>query len=251
MCTIDMDFDKDGFEEIKSGIFFYPREDRGFDRNTTIYRYVNVEYFLPILNNELFVPARRMFSDLHEHGKHYNPFCYRMMPVGDNPERYRRIFSREQAKRENSRWWLTLCFTMSSPDNYFFWRTYTTDGYGVCYRTTVGQLLDSIKCDDYEIYVGKIKYCDREYSGHNINEYAFYKTKAYEDENELRFYFKPKNGVIKQSETFEIDAQSMISEIILSPFLDPNVRQDVMKLFKGYYSDYAQRISQSKIIETL
>lgn len=252
MCNLNpVRFNQEEFEEVRRGVFFYPKSKREFDWDTPIYRYVDFEYFLPIMEGILYVPTRTMFKDLHEQGQHYNPFIYCLKPVGDNEVDYRDIFNNEKVKRENSRNWLTLCFTLSSPDNYFFWRTYTTKGYGVCFKTTLGRLLDSIVMNDYDVYVGKMYYSDTEYSGHNINGYAYGKTAAYKDENELRLYFMPKDGGVKNSEIFEIDAQNMISEIILSPFVNGNVRKYVMKLFRECFSTYAPIIHWSKIIEKI
>lgn len=250
--------DKNQCKEIRKDVFLYG-DDSDITLDTKICRYMNFEHLVTILKGRLYVPMKKKFSDLHESGHHYNEFIYRLKPVGDSSEKYEKIFDDEKEKRVGSQYWLTLCFTTDVREDYFFWRTYTNGKCGVRITTTIKQFLDSLSFDGYELFIGKMKYVDCECPSHNVNQYAFWKTDAYKNESELRIYFQPKQqdlieehsemAAAKDHVTFRIDAENMVTKIILTPFFPKELRGCVSEMINTKLSNYEEITSWSRIME--
>lgn len=250
--------DKNQCKEIRKDVFLYG-DDSDKILDTKICRYMNFKHLVPILKGRLYVPMKKKFSDLHESGHHYNEFIYRLKPVEDSLEKYEKIFEAEKEKRVGSQYWLTLCFTTDVREDYFFWRTYTNEKCGVRITTTIQQFLDSLSFDDYELFIGKMKYFGYECPSHNVNQYAFWKTDSYKNESELRIYFQPKQqdlieehsemAAAKDHVTFRIDAENMVTEIILSPFFPKELRGYVSEMINTKFSNYKKITYWSRIME--
>ena len=200
---------------------------------------------------------RREFTDLHEHGKNYNPFIAHITVAGEKiTPQYEMIWKEEKERKELISYWHTLCFTLDTDDNYFFWKTYTNIHWGIRFKTTIQKFIESINFSGYELYIGKIKYVSdkTEPICYDVNQYVFSKINSYKDEKKLRIYFLPKtqeNQTLEQTVSLflKITPEKMIEKLWLSPFMPTIIRSCVRDLFNLINPKIAENIEISRIIE--
>ena len=96
------------------------------------------------------------------------------------------------------------------------WKNYTTK-IGVRIKSNINNFVASIDTDKYTIVCGVISYDG--YISKPFEECIFSKEQYYKDEDEVRFYFLESNNKTISGESIPVFPDTMIDEIILSPFI--------------------------------
>ncbi|MCM1031334.1 MAG: hypothetical protein NC410_07860 [Oscillibacter sp.] len=248
----NLSLDKKLFSEIQPDVFLHQGVKESI-LTDPIFKYQNIAFFYQLLKGEIYIPIRKEFSDLHEHGECYNPWGDHFLPVDQEaiPADKAR-WAEEEAKRKSVSFWNALCFTTDPDENYFFWSTYTSKCFGIRFQTTIQKLIESIQFAGYELYIGKIEYSpnDIEPRCYKIEEYAFSKIKAYKDEKELRIYFLPKQQDNPSSLLLDITPEKMIEKFWLSPFMPSYLYSFSKKFIDTIKPKIISKLEHSKLIES-
>lgn len=170
--------------------------------NTTICRYMDLDKFLPLLEGHFYVPRKLNFPDSGESGKIPPKFWFGFSCVNEKWERQSEMVSKRQERRNRyikslleSRLLLTSCWIIDNGEDYLMWNSYARK-LGVCLRTTIADLMYSLDYDKENylpicspIFYEKINYNE------DFLESMFKKEPYYQSENEVRFYFVPKDSI--------------------------------------------------------
>jgi len=245
--------------------------------DTRICRYMGFDAFLQLLEGSLFVPRKNLFLDARESGKILNQWRFACSFFEENGEETFRKVNEEQSEIDKyienlrkSKYLLTSCWTVDNGEDYLMWMSYAPT-IGVCVRTTIGDLLNSIEYDKYDY----IPICSPMLYGNvskrkSFLESVFTKDKYYKSEREMRIYFVPKseinnfnldsitnsdiesiliNSLVKEKEMCELktrqsvpykyfDVQAnFIKSIILSPRIKSGTISYFRKLLRKQYKN--------------
>lgn len=172
-------------------------------KETPICRYMGFDVFLQILSGKFFVPRKMRFLDARESGKISMKYRFAFGSANENDKEQIDTLDEDRQCQINqyienliqSKYLLTSCWTIDNGEDYLMWKSYTTD-IGVCVRTTINDLLESI---DYE-KESYVPICSPMIYG-NVSiqkeflESVFTKDKYYISEKEIRIYFVPKSNL--------------------------------------------------------
>lgn len=213
--------------------FLINKSVKGFNNDTKIYRYMDFDSFLQILDRKLYVSAKKQFSDCYDAGtkvplkdifKNFVKVC------GDKEvaqKNYTSIELMEMFKKSQN--YLASCWTFNK-DDILMWQAYTHGNCGICIESSVGNViaaLDSNAMKPYLICCSPMYY-DGYSSLQDVGGILFQKQNQYKGENEARFYFL--NGISKDKSAnsdkdyavFDIDSDVLIEKVLLSPFMRGN-----------------------------
>lgn len=196
--------------------------------DTPIRQYMRLDYFLALLKkNKYNVKQKGSFKDRNEQ---MPPFKSLFAIHAANENLSKDTIDTDEKRRQEiltnfqqSSTIPTSCWTLQNHENNLMWDVYASK-IGVCLVSTIERFIKSLKCRNYEVICGKMKY-------YNANHYSidehFWKTLPYISEDELRMYFvETLNGdntlssdVQKNNIDLEVDPAEMISEVIISPYV--------------------------------
>ena len=222
----------------------------GVDSKTEIYQYMDLDYLLCLLEKKKYhVNKKCVFLDKYE-SKLPVKAMFRQKAVGGEMENIQpeidtyEILERRR-KYEQMKDVLTSCWTERDTESYLMWASYASK-IGVCIKSTISNFVASFEVDNYRIWCGRVMY--KEYNANQtLMESLFSKEKAFEDEREIRFYFKKKGVCCCDSNFIEIpiNPNVMIDKVILSPRMEP-LASRVLSQF--LHEKYKIIVSHSKLL---
>lgn len=229
--------------KVKSNIYLLNQE---ITVDTKICRYMDFDAFLQFLSGKLFVPRRRIFIDAREGGKMPLKYKFALRAVGDNIQESYNIDSVNRKVIDNyienircSGFLFTSCWAFDDGEDYLMWKSYTSR-VGVCVKTTVGKLLDSIvydynKGEDTEHFfpICSNIYYRNLYHPSDYLESLFTKDEYYASEKEIRIYFVPK-GKILDNALMHIDSNENVKQILL----DTSINEEKLSESTNGFSMY-------------
>ena len=226
------------------------------DINFSIFKYTDLFNLLMINLNQFYVGIKKNFPDKLESGEEFVLLSSDFSIPRESISESQVIKSKELRKEiENSKYWLTACWTLKQEEDFFMWKTYAPNKFSVRIETTIKDLLNSINSDNYNIFVDMINYSSKKKCINDITDYAFYKYKFYEGEEELRIYFIPSMDVIgpeKQEKNrdvyLELKSPLPIKSILLSPFLQPVSKAKLKELLEQHFKIESSIIHSSQIL---
>lgn len=221
--------------------------------DTPIFHYMDLDYFIAMLaSGTLYVKRKRAYSDVFESRLPYQKMfklhsaCEHTVSESDDFQEGIQLYDDFKKSGEL----LTSCWTWETEENYLMWNSYSSR-IGVRIATTIDEFVCSFKQYDFNIWCGKMKYEDQNAGGPLI-EQLFSKAYAYCDEREIRFYFFPlslKNfpdlAEAKDSAKIKIDPSILISEVRLSPLIQPQAALKIKEILQSEYK--IKKITTSKI----
>lgn len=245
----------------KNGIIYVNESIVDKDMSMALYRYMNCEYLIEMLDSGLlYVSNRQRFSDLRERGikeemKKYFP----LTPVLKDKESKKRI-----SLDSNRRWWASYhtcvsCWTSdeydygnssSSNENYLMWKSYS-NGIVCRIETNIGTLLDNVSKNNtdlrYDILFSKVSYLEKErFADNNPQHYIFDKPIYYRDEQEYRLAVLSTN----ESVCLKIDPNIIIKSITISPFVNPKIANKIIHFLKCEFPELNEiTIQRSHVME--
>lgn len=143
---------------------------------------------------------------------------------------------------KDSAFWLTSCWTKDSTENLLMWKNYTTK-IGVRIKSNINKFVASIDTDKYTIVCGVISYDG--YTSKPFEECIFSKEQYYKNEDEVRFYFLESNKKTINGESIPVIPNTMIDEIIFSPYIHRKAAKKLAELIDKEYG--INSVNQSKI----
>lgn len=242
---------KTKFKEVAPHVFIL--NDNKIDKSTRIYKYIDLLALGEIVTKKIYrVCQRKKFSDLRERGELSNPFIECMVTCGkssteDDKNRWKKY---EETRRMSGNLYAS-CFTIEKNELHAMWSAFTSGYTGVRITTTIGDFINNIDTEGYEVYIGKSTYSSIDRGLPDFERYIFAKNKCYENEKELRMYFIPKDGTDcnKEEITLKVKDPKFISEILLSPFIRRDMKGFMLTSLKNVLSDIADCITHSRILE--
>lgn len=217
-----------------------------------IFRYTTLFNLEIVLSGNYFFNLKKNFSDKYEGGI-FLGFPVKIAGKEYSVEEEEMIFEKWQHLCELNRRtgnWLTTCWTLSGPDSYLMWKSYTQGPLNVCIQTTMRNLLFGLTSSSNVLYFGKMHYRNN-IRATDYTKFAFHKLKCYAFENELRIYLFPKNCINRDDVFFSPIAPplTLIDKVILSPFSKGKLTSAIKQLLIDHYKMDESKIEISKIID--
>lgn len=196
--------------------------------DTAIFRYMDFSKFMDLLENKkIFFCNAKYFEDEYEG----------TMPEGAYPkvsEKYKERAKYLSDMRRKDIHGYVSSWNQGEEESYALWKIYTKPETGIAIKTTVGALKKALNNEDIKIYnVQYIKSFDDTNENYEpplyfqtkrqddlgpgyirVNE--VYKLNSYKYEEEIRAVYLYKGDL--QGLPFDVDLNSLISEIYISPF---------------------------------
>lgn len=189
--------------------------------NTIICRYMDFDKFLPLLEGHFYVPRKLNFPDSGESGKIPPKYWFGFSCVNDNRKIQSEKVSIQQEQRNKylnslveSRLLLTSCWIIGEEEDYLMWNSYARK-LGVCIRTTIADFMDSLDYDkENYLPICSPMFYERLNYNEDFLESMFKKEPYYQSENEVRFYFVPKDIILGQSveEFINVNVEKILKE---------------------------------------
>ena len=224
-----------------------------FKNDLKLFRYISLSTLINMLyNGTLYVSNMQSFSDIREKEgmkKDIEPLPD-ISPVSAYHDRIR--IRREEKNRQRALSLCVSCWTMDNRSNgendesFLMWKAYTGNEMTCRITTNIDCLIKSLKESVGDIVISDVVYNDN----NNMTEYEkliFRKSIHYEQEQELRLAVLNNNfdGV-----TVSIDIGTLLSEIRLSPFIQPNVASFILDGLRTRCTKYPNiKLSYSDILE--
>lgn len=212
----------------------------GIDENTPISQYMDLDYFLLLLKNKNYYVSRKYtFPDLNE-GEFPSKRIFPFTAVGENtppqPKHDVDTCLRVWKSYQENRGVPTSCWTHDISNNILMWKNFTSK-LGVCIKSSVRNVIASIKENKYDIWCGKMTY-NGYYAKRGFMKNMFSKVSAYSKEDECRFYFfeqtLPDNPLPYIN--IPIDPSIMIDEVSVSPFIEKEASGELVRLIHNEYN---------------
>ena len=182
--------------------FFINKSAKEFNNDTKIYRYMDFDCFLQILDKKFYISAKKHFSDCYDAGtkvplkdifKNFVNVCEGKSVVLKN---YTSIELIEMFKKSQN--YLTSCWTLNK-DDILMWQAYTHGNCGICIESTVGNVIAALDPNAIKPYL--ICCSPMYYNGYSslqeVEGILFQKQNQYKGEKEVRFYFL--NGIFNDN----------------------------------------------------
>lgn len=224
--------------------FFHIMEDVGINRETKICQYLDLEYLMKILiTDRYYVKRKKFFVDNRE--EEFPLFLrFALAPVyPEDRQEQEASFARQQKElSENINQYceqsnvLTSCWTIRTMENVLMWDR--GNKLKACIHSTIGDFVDSFdKSIEFNIWCGRIFY--EAFSKVMLSKNKIWVKEPYfSDEEELRFYFSAEYDEIKpdvsnrcpeKGLSLKVNPKNMMKEIVLSPYIDRQCANDLMK----------------------
>lgn len=218
-----------------------------------LFRYISLSTLTNMLyNGTLFVSNMQSFSDIREKEgmkKDIEPLPY-ITPVPAYHDRIR--IRREEKDRQRALSICVSCWTMDNRGNgendesYLMWKAYTGNEMTCRIATNLENLIKSLKDSIGDIVISDVAYNDNS----KMTEYEnllFRKSIHYEQEQEVRLAVLNDNS---DGIAIPIDIGTLLSEIRLSPFIQPNTASFILDGLRKRCSKFPNiAFSQSDILE--
>ena len=216
---------------------------KGIDNQTTICQYLSLDKLLKqILECEYYIKRKDGFSDCNEKLP-VKEYLFYPLPAGSQPsDKSTNLIEKQMQKAikytELSKSFVS-CWTKNNVENYLMWKSYTPHPFGVCIVSSIYNFLASFQnqaFSQYNVYCAEI-----EYGNYNISDepddMLFKKANFFRDEQEIRFLFSPKDEKIREKTNIWIpyNYETMIDEIIISPFLSDKITNFLLEILKNKF----------------
>lgn len=215
--------------------------------DTTIWRYINFEQYLNLLENKrMLLSSPSKFNDKHE-GAYANRNIQEVIKriIESNVSNAEMEISNLCHLHEDAYPFLKSifisCWHIANSETMYMWQTYAGLNEGVAIQSSYGRLKSIL---DSRFYIGLIKYYNDEALPINQIFRHFYKLKHYENEKEVRAIYYSQDEfmnhihgnatVNKLQYEFEIDPTVLIEKIFISPSADNNFQTSVSELASFY-----------------
>lgn len=235
---------------------------KDFNNDTKIYRYMDFDCFLQILNKQFYVSTKKQFADSYDAGKE--------IPIKDISKNFLMVCGEKQTNLKQytiselreafkkSQNYLASCWTFSK-DNILMWQAYTHGNCGICIESTIGNVIVSLDSKSIKPYL--ICCSPMYYDGYSnlteVEEILLKKLNPYRGEAEIRFYFlsgKAKSNSkdldsIANNNVFEIKPEVLTDNVFLSPFMRGNSAKLLKENLEVCYDFLKGRIKISELSE--
>ena len=230
------------------------------DRQLTIWRYIDFTKFVDLLvTNQLFFNRSDNFEDPFEG----------FLKVKDYAETKDMLSHQQRTKK----YYFLNCWHINENQSDAMWKIFLNTKNGIAIKSTVENLIKSLERAKEDIFIGRIYY--RDFDKVTFNELLFekqnrtfdgrggslnqfnYKRSSFEHERELRLYYVDlpiphaiKNGAPREPLThkrIDIDMNSLIDEVIVTPFADNWFRDLVEKVINKL--GYKLKVSKSDLYD--
>lgn len=242
--------------------------------NVRICQYMPLKYFQTLLtSNKYYISRKKCFQDYREKESPIESLSF-FTPVrnhnlsSDRTAEYNVHESnrrRKHAKQYGNLSKLpTSCWTQNTDENILFWERFNRIPEGsktvkeafqriaekVCIHTTIGNFVDSLDVDNYDIVCTNIHYCNDLYTSSPIQRLCLKET-AYKNEEEIRFYFTNKKHLfipkIKETDRDEnhislrVNLNLLIQKVYLSPYIETKKANRLITEWKDQYNISAHK----------
>lgn len=118
----------------------------------------------------------------------------------------------------------------------FLWNSFTQPNNGILIGSTISKLKDSVKYED-DFFLGQVKYYNQDEwfigEGNTLSPFIW-KRIEYSHENEIRLILQDENIIDSNGINLDVDLDTLISEIIISPNSDTWFKKLIIKILRDY-----------------
>lgn len=223
---------------------------KGLKLDTKIYRYTSLDTLLHISSQlEYHICKRLFFTDKNEQGGYRNhKYSFDLCPVGGDASDYCEAYQ-EYVKEQKieARDFFVSCWTENTLESYLMWKSYASGGIGIRIETTIGQLLESLKNNQFKIFCARVDYKPEGYKDTWFKR-VFIKKEEYRQEHEIRICVSPKDPRQRSCDRLTLKLSNpFITAAILSPFFSILEQKFLLEHMNKSYPQLA--ISRSQLIE--
>ncbi|MBE9469467.1 MAG: DUF2971 domain-containing protein [Bacteroidetes bacterium] len=220
--------------------FLIPLED-----NSVLWRYMNLDKFEYLINKKLLFFCRAdLFDDKFEGSIPKKEFEFRKRKSKSSQEGF--TYMHKEYRRSS----VVNCWYIGDSESNLMWASYSK-GKGIAIKTKKEKLYESLKKSKENIWPSKVRYIDYDKDSWFGNDYPYslnfiapliHKKNEYKDENEFRLIIH-KEEIIHNPDYWEkqpnnkgilvnIDISKLIDKVILSPDINIDNKNKVLKLAK-------------------
>jgi len=227
-----------------------------YSDESEIWRYMDFSKFVDLLDSScLFFPRLTILRKLDPYEGSFIPFSSH----NKKDESSKKIFKELDMFIPNNTF--VSCWYLSEIESAALWKLFPKSDEGIAVKSNIGKLVQSIEARNSEqntIYMGSVTYGHEKVAARKTNkpksftgdDAVFTKRQCFEHEKELRLVMYShdiktpilSNGI---SLKIEVDLESMISEIIISPEAPSWIEDLVKRVTKKY--GYSFEIRQSTL----
>lgn len=247
------------------------------DPETVIWRYIDLPKFEGLLHDQgLFLCRSDKFSDPYEASIPKREADYRIKEHMKVAASFGRQTTLEKAMENSNsignlhkrfrRGFVVNCWHMSTTESDAMWRLYLKTNEGVAIQSSYKRLYDSLKHNEEEIFISRVRYLDYEkdiwhhkefypVTKYNLFTPIVHKRLAFIHENELRVFQQLNEAVDNPTywqsqanqfgKTISCDINILIDKVILPPTAEDDVLKKVEDLMTKY--DCKAQIIKSKL----
>jgi len=226
-----------------------------YSNESEIWRYTDFSKFVDLLDSScLFFPRLTILRKIDPYEGSFIPFSSH-----DKKDESSKKLLKELGK-ELANDTFVSCWYLSDVESAALWKLFPKSDEGIAIKSNIGKLVQSLECKNSKntIFVSSVTYGHEKVAARKINkpksfsgdDAVFTKRKCFEHEKELRLvmYVNDIKTPVLSNETgakIEVDLESMISEIIISPEAPPWIKDLVKRITKKYGSSF--EIKQSTL----
>ena len=226
-------------------IIFRMMQDVGLGNDTEICQYLRLDYLQALLKTgKYYVRKKKYFTDKQEGSIPPKLIFSEFTIPGGKLTHEQESRSQERNKSINhyeqeSSLLLTSCWTERTSENALMWDR-MGESHQACIKTTVGNFVSAFIELKYHIWCGKMLYGPI-YKAIMSDDIIWYKEPYFSDEREVRFYFSTGLQNIQPDSTpndhqfFPVNTQTLINEIVLSPYIERNAAEVLKDTIKNTY----------------
>ena len=229
-----------------------------YSDESEIWRYMDFSKFIDLLDSScLFFPRLSILRKLDPYEGSFIPFSSH----DKKDESSKKLLKKLDKALPNDIF--VSCWYLSDVESAALWKLFPKSDEGIAIKSNIGKLGQSIesRSSEYTIYFGSVMYGHKKVAARKTNnpksfsgdDAVFTKRRCFEHEKELRLMYVKDLNRPDLSDVpglkLEVDLESMISEIIISPEAPPWMEDLVKRITKKY--GFSFEIRQSTLNKLL
>lgn len=237
-----------------------------------VWRFIDVPKFRDLFaNEELYFRRTDLFKkdDPHE-GLPTDEYVRRVRGLAKYDLRDELTLNDDQAcTRQNSEAYFLSCWHLFDAESLQVWATYAPDGVAICSRYSL--LKSALNTQLDTIYLGKVRYGDREMNGYNTLQFIFTKREHFAWEREIRAVLccydpvagnnrhyneldfpsreplddlNPLHPWVKECKRRRIAVKDLLTGVVVSPWASEATMEEVVLWLKAKGHSFEARFSE-------
>jgi hypothetical protein len=222
-----------------------------YSDESEVWRYIDFSKFVDLLDSScLFFPRLTILRDIDPYEGSFIPFSTHEKKDDSSKKLLKQL---DKALPNDT---FVSCWYLSDVESAALWKLFPKSDEGIAIKSNIYNLSQSVKSGEYTIYMGSVIYGHEKVAARKTNkpksfsgdDAVFTKRRCFEHEKELRMVMYVndiKRPVLSNGNgiKIEVDLESMISEIVISPEAPLWMEDLVKRITKKYGYSFEIRTS--------